>query len=54
MLIFLLKAAKPEKYREHYAGFGEPPRADREAMLKDIHGKLARLAAQTNNLHRHR
>lgn len=48
LLIFLFKAACTEKYRDRYSGFGEPPKSDRDELLKHIHGKLARLAAQTS------
>jgi hypothetical protein len=45
MLIFLLKAAKPEKYRDfYYDQGGHAPHATREELLSSIHGKLARLA----------
>jgi hypothetical protein len=46
LLMFLLKAARPEKYRDNYSGFSEPPRANREEIIKGIQDKLARLAAQ--------
>jgi hypothetical protein len=46
LLIFLLKAARPEKYRDNYPGFAEPPRASREEVLNELHKKLARLAAK--------
>jgi hypothetical protein len=46
LLIFLLKAARPEKYRDSYdGGGGRTPHADREETLNSIHSKLARLAA---------
>ncbi len=46
LLIFLLKAARPEKYRDNYQGFVGEPRANREELLNSIQKKLARLAAQ--------
>lgn len=46
LLIFLLKEAKPEKYRDNYPGFGEPPRSNREELPKEIQRKLTRLAVQ--------
>ncbi len=46
LLMFLLKAARPEKYRDNYSGFSEPPRVNREEIIKGIEAKLARLAAQ--------
>ena len=46
LLIFLLKAARPEKYRDNYPGFTESPRASREEVLNGLHKKLARLAAK--------
>ncbi len=50
LLVFLLKAHRPEKFRDSYPGFGQQPWADREETLKSIQGKLARLAAQNGNL----
>lgn len=48
MLIFLLKAAKPEKYRDfYYDQGGHVPHATRDELLSSIHGKLARLAQRT-------
>lgn len=45
LLIFLLKAARPEKYRDSYeGGGGNKPNASREDLLASINGKLARLA----------
>ncbi|WHZ16004.1 MAG: hypothetical protein OJF52_002852 [Nitrospira sp.] len=47
LLIFLLKALKPEKYRDSYdGGFSKTPHADREETLTEVHRKLSRLAAQ--------
>lgn len=46
LLIFLLKAARPEKYRDNYSSFYEPPGIDRETMMQNIHTKLQRLARQ--------
>lgn len=44
LLIFLLNAANPEKYRGRTDGAGTTPHADREETLNEIHRKLARLA----------
>ncbi|HXH86543.1 MAG TPA: hypothetical protein VNI35_06925 [Nitrospira sp.] len=46
LLMFLLKAARPEKYRDNYSGFAEPPQASREELINEIQKKLARLSAQ--------
>ncbi len=46
LLIFLLKAARPEKYRDSYSGFAQPPRVDPEELRNELYKKLARLAAQ--------
>jgi hypothetical protein len=48
LLIFLLKATKPEKYRESYNGFCEQPKVNRETLMNEIHRKLARLARFQN------
>lgn len=51
LLIFLLKASKPEKYRDfYYDSGGQIPHATREELLTSIHGKLARLATRTGTL----
>lgn len=46
LLIFMLKAARPEKYRESFDGGGYAPHASRDENLQSIQGKLARLAAR--------
>jgi hypothetical protein len=47
LLMFLLKALKPEKYRDNYNSFGEPPPVDREEVIASIEKKLQRLAQRT-------
>ena len=46
LLMFRLKAARPEKYRDNHSGFPEPPRACREEICKELYKKLDRLAAK--------
>lgn len=48
LLIFLLKAMKPEKYRDNYAGYPSEPRCDPEEIRKRLQVKLARLASRMN------
>lgn len=49
MLIFMLKAARPEKYRDNYTDTGgRLPHATREENLRSIERKLARLARSQN------
>ncbi len=46
LLMFLLKAMKPEKYRDNYDRFQwGPPPSDPEETRKRLHEKLNRLAA---------
>jgi hypothetical protein len=47
LLIFLLKAARPEKYRDNHSGFGEAPRQSREELLDQVYTKLARALAHS-------
>jgi len=46
LLMFLLKAARLEKYRDNNSGFPEPPRASPEEIRNELYKKLAQLAAK--------